>query len=244
MQAIREILRRCPKPSDSGRPTRGFTMIEILVVITIIAVLVALLMPAYSQVKERALRVKCMSNMRQLGIAQFNYASDHEGWFYNAGVGLFSQGGGNGNPNWFESDRFTNYVRDSGVCYCPSKLAHNPKFNVFGFPICDPKPFGHTSESWTHYSFVLGMRDNFDPSFILMFETPSYNIYSFWYGVGGAQTYPFYVGLSSSDSNHYDAGSNVLFVDGHVEWQKGPNIGPFPPDYSNPNFITHVNLAY
>ena len=54
---------------------RGFTLIELLVVIAIIAVLIALLLPAVQQAREAARRAHCKSNLKQLGIALYNYES-------------------------------------------------------------------------------------------------------------------------------------------------------------------------
>ena len=61
-----------------ARAASAFTLIELLVVIAIIAILAALLLPAMAKAKDKALDTRCINNLKQLGIAIFAYAGDHD----------------------------------------------------------------------------------------------------------------------------------------------------------------------
>lgn len=81
------------------RIRHGFSLIELLVVVAVVAVLAALLLPAARTVRESGKRTACLGNMRQMGMAVFSYATDNHGLLPNVQIKVAAIPAWGTNPN-------------------------------------------------------------------------------------------------------------------------------------------------
>lgn len=105
---MRSKITRCP----NRRISLGFTLIELLVVIAIIAILAAILFPAFAKAREAARSTSCASNMKQLGSAIMMYTQEYDE--------VYPQGLDSGNWNTGWPQFISTYVKDYNVFVCSS----------------------------------------------------------------------------------------------------------------------------
>ncbi len=115
---------------------RAFTLIELLVTIAIICILAALLLTAVSSVKLKAQRVHCLSNVKQLTLGSFMYASENS---RHAGVEAPALPGG----NWMGT--LNEYARVKGILICPSAPVHQP-------PPASGNEQGYADRAWVRWT--------------------------------------------------------------------------------------------
>ncbi|MFA7231273.1 MAG: type II secretion system protein [Victivallaceae bacterium] len=126
------------KANKTNREKTVFTLIELLVVIAIIAILASMLLPALNKARETAKAIKCVNNLKQLGLANNIYINDFNGYFVPATCGpTFSNGWydaywcplvkGRYVPTWA-----TGKIQNTGVLIdCPSNVSISGTFNIY-----------------------------------------------------------------------------------------------------------------
>ena len=185
------------------KPKSGFTLIELLVVIAIIAVLISLLLPAVQSAREAARRSQCINNLKQLGLAVHNYASQNmvfpmQTMFPTANV-----------ESWGWSYGW-------GLSILPN-LEQGPAFNAFNFSI---GIFGNSGGN----TFQQGNNTVMNLQ-LSVFSCPSDGSLKTPTGVYGGTNY---VGNYGGPGQLANAGTNGSFSGTIIPnaWYNDPNLGP------------------
>ena len=158
------------RPSARTGASGGFSLVELLVVITILATLTGLLVPALGRAKEITRRVVCATHLRGLGVALKMYANANDGWYPVEDIC--------GNPQpVLKQSLFPGYVSDGDMFYCPSADQIEPyaQSTEYGGPGGDSVI--NTDDNWarsyiTYKFFSMTRRDTRMPLPLRLSEYP------------------------------------------------------------------------
>lgn len=202
-------------------PSNGFTLVEVLVVLAIMAVLASLSLSVFSRVRESGRATTCQSNLKQIAVAIQQYTQDYSGHFplnsYPLATPLYT--GRYPRTDMYWNETISPYLKVSSIFHCPSNPLDEPtnySYNVF-----ELNSVAHAPQKNKHWDGVPETQVSFASDVVL--NSDSWAIYADGLTATGAPTVTS-CGELTMEALH-SGGADFSYVDGHVKWLSAAQQG-------------------
>jgi prepilin-type N-terminal cleavage/methylation domain-containing protein/prepilin-type processing-associated H-X9-DG protein len=213
---------------DHRTCTRGFSLVELLVVIGIMAVVIGLLLPTLAKARQAAAKTVCQSNLHQIGLAIQMYAGQYKGRM-PARSGSWSgdiydpQSSNPQRGDWQHLGILTNlgFLTNVRARCCPA-AAEEGLDRITKAPILNNNSYWYLQDAFAQSNIPSDRRLNWDG-----YATDPY---LYWYRIESVTNYPIVMDLFEGNNrtiqgfSHGTAGVNVLYGDGHALWMQDARI--------------------
>lgn len=236
------------KSSFSSRVFRAFTLVELLVVISVIALLLSILMPTLQKARQAGRKIVCLGNLRQMGLVQVLYTQENNGKFVPWSDRFLIDGG--------DSNKRADYylhtvIKDKKIFQCPNRSKFYNSESTYGWNLMltgYPSGMPPVIKNWKlqetrNPSAVICMFDIDDDGYRRVIGNQQ-GMWCFWRGAMPTY-YPNRQHWKIQPlQRRHDDGDNILFADGHSSWYRTKEANDYDTRWNSITFEPKPGVTF